>query len=160
MLGQNHFAEPNWHVLNFLHPILICRVTYWAQVEFLLALNSILQHNFSSRASSFLRNSYSSKGKDTQRLNGSLTGRSMYCWIYSPHLIGFTYCIIEFNRWWWWAWQQFVDDVVLFGRQKLCQEKTRQRRRAYSDGSYLLTWLLVAVYGHGVFPGVRNNGHG
>jgi len=23
MLGQNHFAEPNWHVLTFLHPILI-----------------------------------------------------------------------------------------------------------------------------------------
>jgi hypothetical protein len=20
MLGQNHFAEPNWHVLIFLHP--------------------------------------------------------------------------------------------------------------------------------------------
>jgi hypothetical protein len=28
MLGQIHFAEPNWHVLTFLHPILICRVTY------------------------------------------------------------------------------------------------------------------------------------
>jgi hypothetical protein len=23
MLGQNHFAEPNWHVLTFLHPIFI-----------------------------------------------------------------------------------------------------------------------------------------
>jgi hypothetical protein len=20
MLGQNHFGEPNWHVLSFLHP--------------------------------------------------------------------------------------------------------------------------------------------
>jgi hypothetical protein len=28
MLGQNHFAEPNQHVLSFVHPILICRVTY------------------------------------------------------------------------------------------------------------------------------------
>jgi hypothetical protein len=26
ILGQNNFAEPNWHVLNFLHPI--CRATY------------------------------------------------------------------------------------------------------------------------------------
>jgi hypothetical protein len=25
MLGQNHFAEPNGHVLTSLHPILICR---------------------------------------------------------------------------------------------------------------------------------------
>jgi hypothetical protein len=32
---KNHFAEPNWHVLTFLHPILICRVTYWARVELL-----------------------------------------------------------------------------------------------------------------------------
>jgi hypothetical protein len=28
MLGQNHFAEPNWHALIFFHPMLICRVTY------------------------------------------------------------------------------------------------------------------------------------
>ncbi len=29
-LGQYHFVEPNRHVLAFLHPILICRITYWA----------------------------------------------------------------------------------------------------------------------------------
>jgi len=28
LLGNNHFAEPNWHVLAFLHPILLCRVTH------------------------------------------------------------------------------------------------------------------------------------
>jgi hypothetical protein len=27
MLGQNHFAEPNWHVLTSLHPILMSSVT-------------------------------------------------------------------------------------------------------------------------------------
>jgi hypothetical protein len=27
MLGQNHFSEPNQHVLTFLHPILVCRIT-------------------------------------------------------------------------------------------------------------------------------------
>ncbi len=32
MLGQNHFAEPNWHALTFLHPILTCMVTYRALV--------------------------------------------------------------------------------------------------------------------------------
>jgi len=32
MLGQNHSAEPNWHVLTFLHLILICQDTYSAQV--------------------------------------------------------------------------------------------------------------------------------
>jgi hypothetical protein len=27
MLGQNHFVEPNWHVLTFLHPIFFCGAT-------------------------------------------------------------------------------------------------------------------------------------
>jgi hypothetical protein len=27
-LGQYHFLEPNRHILAFLHPIFICRVTY------------------------------------------------------------------------------------------------------------------------------------
>jgi hypothetical protein len=35
MLGENHFAKPNLYVLIFLHPILICRVTYQAPVELL-----------------------------------------------------------------------------------------------------------------------------
>jgi hypothetical protein len=43
MLGQNHFAEPTQHVLTFLHPILICRVTYWALVELLLCYLKVLQ---------------------------------------------------------------------------------------------------------------------
>jgi hypothetical protein len=38
MLGKNHFAKPNQHVLTSLHPILICRVTYCALVELLLLL--------------------------------------------------------------------------------------------------------------------------
>jgi hypothetical protein len=29
LLSQNHFAEPEWHVLIFLHPILLCKITYW-----------------------------------------------------------------------------------------------------------------------------------
>ncbi len=36
MLGQNHFAHPNWHTLTFLYPILQCRATYWAPLEMLL----------------------------------------------------------------------------------------------------------------------------
>jgi len=28
MLSQNYFPEPNWHVLTFLHPILLCTITY------------------------------------------------------------------------------------------------------------------------------------
>jgi hypothetical protein len=28
VLARNHLAEPNQHVLTFLHPILICRLTY------------------------------------------------------------------------------------------------------------------------------------
>ncbi len=33
---QNHFPEPNRHVLDFLHLILLCRVTYWAPLEMVL----------------------------------------------------------------------------------------------------------------------------
>jgi hypothetical protein len=35
LVGNNHFAEPNWHVLTFLHPILMCRVTRWAPLGIL-----------------------------------------------------------------------------------------------------------------------------
>jgi hypothetical protein len=35
-LRQNQFPQPTQHVLTFLHPILICRVVYWALVEMIL----------------------------------------------------------------------------------------------------------------------------
>jgi hypothetical protein len=35
LLGQNYFTVLNQLVLTFLHPILICRVTYCAQLEML-----------------------------------------------------------------------------------------------------------------------------
>jgi hypothetical protein len=38
MLRQNHFPEPNRHVLDFLHLISLCRVTYRALLEMLLQL--------------------------------------------------------------------------------------------------------------------------
>ncbi len=38
MLRQNHFPEPNRHVLDFLHLISLCRVTYRALLEMLLEL--------------------------------------------------------------------------------------------------------------------------
>jgi hypothetical protein len=34
-LAQNHFAELNQHVLAFLYPISICRVTYGVLLEML-----------------------------------------------------------------------------------------------------------------------------
>jgi hypothetical protein len=36
MQEKNHFHEPNPHMLTFLHPIVMCRVTYWAPVGMLL----------------------------------------------------------------------------------------------------------------------------
>jgi hypothetical protein len=36
MLIENNFPEPNWHILSFLHPILLRRITYWAPLEMLL----------------------------------------------------------------------------------------------------------------------------
>jgi hypothetical protein len=33
---ENHFAGPNSHVLTFLHPMLICKVTYSTPLELLL----------------------------------------------------------------------------------------------------------------------------
>jgi hypothetical protein len=41
MLGSNHFAEPNQHVLTLLHLTLICRVAYWAHTDG-VALTSML----------------------------------------------------------------------------------------------------------------------
>jgi hypothetical protein len=37
---ENHFAEPNWHVLTFHHQILMCRVTYWAPLWVLFIYQS------------------------------------------------------------------------------------------------------------------------
>ncbi len=36
MLNQNYFPESNWHLLDFLNPILLCKITYRAQLEMLL----------------------------------------------------------------------------------------------------------------------------
>jgi hypothetical protein len=33
---QNHFLEPNRRNWSFLHPILLCRIAYWAPLEMLL----------------------------------------------------------------------------------------------------------------------------
>ncbi len=34
-VSQNHFTEPNRHTLDFLHRILLCRITYRAPLEML-----------------------------------------------------------------------------------------------------------------------------
>jgi hypothetical protein len=40
MLGQTYFTEPNWHVLSFFHPILICRVKYWVPGDQYVSLDN------------------------------------------------------------------------------------------------------------------------
>jgi len=35
MQSQNHFPKPNWHTLDFLHPMLLCRITNRAPLEML-----------------------------------------------------------------------------------------------------------------------------
>jgi hypothetical protein len=40
MLSQNHFSESNRHMLRFVHPILLCRITYRAPLEMLWVLTS------------------------------------------------------------------------------------------------------------------------
>ncbi len=37
-----NFAEWNWHGLTFLHPILLCRITYWALLDMLWKYNNTL----------------------------------------------------------------------------------------------------------------------
>jgi hypothetical protein len=47
--GQNHFPEPNRHTLDFLHPILLCRITYRAPLEMLFQLQKqkqLAHYNF------------------------------------------------------------------------------------------------------------------
>jgi hypothetical protein len=40
MRSQNNFLEPDRHALDFLHPILLCRITCRAPVEMLLELGN------------------------------------------------------------------------------------------------------------------------
>jgi hypothetical protein len=35
MPSKNRCPEPNWHLFTFLHPILLCRITYWVPLEML-----------------------------------------------------------------------------------------------------------------------------
>ncbi len=42
MCSQDHFPEPNWHTLDFLHPILLCRITYRAPLEMLVPVVKML----------------------------------------------------------------------------------------------------------------------
>jgi hypothetical protein len=35
MLSQKHFFELNWHMWDFVHSILLCRIAYWALLEML-----------------------------------------------------------------------------------------------------------------------------
>jgi hypothetical protein len=46
MRSQNHYPEPNQHWLEFLHPILLCRITYGAPLEMLYAGVSYLHFFF------------------------------------------------------------------------------------------------------------------
>ncbi len=39
--AKNQFPEPNRHILTCLHPILLCRITYWALMEMLLVLGTL-----------------------------------------------------------------------------------------------------------------------
>jgi hypothetical protein len=53
MLKANGFAEPNRHILTFLHPILLCTITYLAPLEMHLNINfnypiSIVSYFFTS----------------------------------------------------------------------------------------------------------------
>jgi hypothetical protein len=40
--SQNHFLEPNWHMLDFIHPILLCGITYQSPLEMLSIHKRIL----------------------------------------------------------------------------------------------------------------------
>ncbi len=42
MLIQNHFPESNRHMLDFVHPIVLCRITYRAPLEILWVLTYFL----------------------------------------------------------------------------------------------------------------------
>jgi hypothetical protein len=46
MRSQNHFLEPNWQKLDFLHPILLCEITDWAPLKILLHLHTKLPYSW------------------------------------------------------------------------------------------------------------------
>jgi hypothetical protein len=53
MRSQNHFSEPNQHRLNYLHPILLCRITYQALLGMLLARSKVTVKIFKKKGSNF-----------------------------------------------------------------------------------------------------------
>jgi hypothetical protein len=56
MLDQNHFAEPNQHLLTFLHPIWICTVTQTIGVSPCISLNVNSGHSQIQDASEWPQN--------------------------------------------------------------------------------------------------------
>ncbi len=42
----NHFPKPNRHILTCLHPILLCRITYWAPLEMLPPISTELSPKY------------------------------------------------------------------------------------------------------------------
>jgi hypothetical protein len=42
MLSQNYFPESNRHILDFVHEILPCRITFWGPLEMLLVSPDIV----------------------------------------------------------------------------------------------------------------------
>jgi hypothetical protein len=53
MQEKNHFPEPNQHMLTFLDPILLCRVTYWAQTVMVLQFRNFGYADLAMQLGSF-----------------------------------------------------------------------------------------------------------
>ncbi len=74
------FPEPNRHTLDFLHPILLCRITYWAPLEMLLlCIRIILQTLEKEREKEEKKRERRLKLSGTCRLNAMKEQRTPKC---------------------------------------------------------------------------------
>jgi hypothetical protein len=126
MLCQNHFAEPNQHVLTSLHPILICRVTYWALLELVLPHGSKC-----IRRKTGLRHMWRVKGSACYCVDCYDQSVRIFDWLMcvpkcrcDEHLFQLIYYIIH-----WHGWRTAAKNIIV----------STERRRRWKD---LPSWNL------------------
>jgi hypothetical protein len=81
------YAEPNWHVLTFLHPIVTSRVIYGAQLEMLLEqLELLIKTTWTNQYDGPIRNTEQQSGHiyytlflQVYSIAGPLTSHSKLC---------------------------------------------------------------------------------
>jgi hypothetical protein len=159
MLGQNHFDEPNWHILTFLHPDLLCMVTskfsyilfsnpaHKIETETVQTCGRLLIANYMDQ-SLWLANQKQGAAVRSYLSHSSLAGVRLGCAFYQPQQI------VQ-NAWpkpFWWAKLAYFDfsssrfivhghilsnigDALRMDNKTKAEVLTNKTKRAYREAS-------------------------